>query len=179
MGWGIRGGSDVLQPAAQQGAEHIRWLRFQCWKEFWDEGRPITADELEQAPEGLKLAQFREGIAKTEGELGGFVRKFNEGGGASMYKAGMDITGGELEQRIAGAFEIDEVGHMKTGAEGLRRVVKTDEQWDKAKGMTREIARPRVRMRNEMFGHPLSEERLREIDEGKIEPFHRDILARR
>ena len=94
----------------------------------------------------------------------------------------MDITGGELEQRIAGAFEIifgDEVGHMKTGAEGLRRVVKTDEQWDKAKGMTREIARPRVRMRNEMFGHPLSEERLREIDEGKIEPFHRDILARR
>jgi len=220
-------------------AEHIRWLRFQCWKEFWGtldehggavigrflqtlgdlyprlrgpeergqflheakelyeefhhyavladiledlEGRPISPDELEQAPEDLKLAQLREHVANTEGELGAFIRKFNEGGGSSMYKAGMDIAGGELEQRIAAAFGVifdDEVDHMKTGAEGLRRVAKTEVEWEKARRLTREIARQRVRMRNEMFGYPLSEERLREIDEGKIDPFHRDILARR
>jgi len=46
-----------------------------------------------------------------------------------------------------------------------------------AKRLTRDVARQRVLMRNEMFGQSLSEERLKEIDEGKIQPFHRDILT--
>jgi hypothetical protein len=218
--------------------EHIRWLRAQCWKEFWGtldgvpesipmrslneltnlyakldspearheflhvaeemfeefhhytvladildnlEGRHVSPRELESAPEDQKLTQLRTHIAQTEGELGAFVNKFSEGGGSSMYKAGMQVTGGELEERIAAAFQViygDEVEHMKTGAEGLRRVVKTPEQWEKCKRLVRDVMRQRVRMRNDMFGHPLSEERLREIDEGKIAPFHRDILTK-
>ena len=217
--------------------EHIRWLRAQCWKEFWGrldaarngiigrsvdqlaelyprlqspelrlefldvarelyeefhhyalladiledlEGRYVPPIELEQLPEDAKLAQMRDHIVSSEGELGAFVNKFSEGGGSSMYKAGMDISGGELEQRIAAAFRIifdDEVGHMRKGAAGLRGTVQAPEQWEMAKRLTRDIARQRVLMRNEMFGQPLSEERLKEIDEGKIQPFHRDILT--
>jgi hypothetical protein len=132
-------------------------------------------------PEDRKLTAMRADIARTEGELGAFVNKFSEGGGSSMYRAGMEIRGGELEQRMAAAFQViynDEVGHMKTGAEGLRRVVKTPEEWDKCRRLVREVMRQRVRMRNDMFGQPLSEARLAEIDEGKIEPFHRDILTK-
>ncbi len=66
---------------------------------------------------------------------------------------------------------------MRKGAAGLRGTVQTPEQWEKAKRLTRDLARQRVLMRNEMFGQPLSEERLKEIDEGKIQPFHRDILT--
>ena len=80
---------------------------------------------------------------------------------------------------MSAAFKIifkDEVGHMKVGAEGLRRIVQTPEQWDNVKRLVREVSRQRVLMRNDMFGHVLSDDRLREIDEGKIEPFHRDIL---
>jgi hypothetical protein len=145
------------------------------------EGRPVPPEELASLPEDQKLTQLRARIARDEGELGAFVNKFSEGGGSSMYRAGMLISGGELEQKIAAAFSVifsDEIDHMQKGAEGLRRVVKTPEEWDKVKWLTREVARQRVRMRNDMFGWPLSEERLREIDEGKIEPFHRDILSK-
>ena len=218
--------------------EHIRWLRAQCWKEFWGtldgvpesipmrslkeltqlygkledpkarheflhvaeemfeefhhytaladilddlEGRHIPPTELASMPEDQKLTAMRTRIAQTEGELGAFVNKFSEGGGSSMYKAGMQAKGGELEERIAAAFHViydDEVEHMKTGAEGLRRVVKTPDEWEKCKRLVRDVMRQRVRMRNDMLGGPLSEERLREIDEGKIEPFHRDILTK-
>lgn len=224
------------EPRSKQ--EHIRWLRAQCWKEFWGtldghpesipmrslkellalyqnlgspnarheflhvaeemyeefhhysaladildelEGRHVPPEELESLPEDVKLTEMRSHIAQTEGELGVFVNKFSEGGGSSMYKAGMEIRGGELEQRIAAAFHVifdDEIGHMQTGAEGLRRLVKTSDQWDTCKRLVREVHRQRVRMRNDMFGNPLSEERLREIDEGKIQPFHRDILIK-
>jgi len=145
------------------------------------EGRHVRPEELTQCDEDAKLTEMRAHIARTEGDLGAFVNKFSEGGGSSMYRAGMEINGGELEQRMATAFSViftDEIDHMQKGADGLRRVVKTPEQWDKVKRLTREVARQRVRMRNDMFGHPLSEERLQEIDEGKIEPFHRDILSK-
>ncbi|HLG72012.1 MAG TPA: hypothetical protein VK009_16460 [Chloroflexota bacterium] len=219
--------------------EHIRWLRAQCWKEFWGtldgesisiaerglrglnkllaeldespekrhkflheaeemyqefhhysaladilddlEGRHVKPDELASLPEDQKLTAMRAEIARTEGELGAFVNKFSEGGGSSMYRAGMEIKGGELEERMAAAFRViydDEIEHMQTGAEGLRRVVHTPEEWEKCKRLVREVMRQRVRMRNDMFGQPLSEERLKEIDEGKIEPFHRDILTK-
>lgn len=145
------------------------------------EGRHVRPDELASVPEDQKLTALRADIARDEGELGAFINKFSEGGGSSMYRAGMDIQGGPLEQRMAQAFHIiydDEVDHMKTGAEGLRRVVKTSEEWEKCKRLVREVMRQRVRMRNDMFGNPLSEERLAEIDAGKIEPFHRDILKK-
>src|SRR5579862_3882543 len=145
------------------------------------EGRTVPPEELESLPEDQKLTQLRARIAREEGELGAFVNKFTEGGGSSMYRAGMLIEGGALEQKMAAAFGIifnDEIDHMQKGAEGLRRVVKTPEEWDKVKRLTREVSRQRVRMRNDMFGYPLSEARLREIDEGKIEPFHRDILTK-
>ena len=145
------------------------------------EGRSIPPEELTQAPEDAVLSQMRATIANNEGELGAFVNKFSEGGGSSMYRAGMLIKGGELEQRMATAFSVifnDEIDHMQKGAEGLRRVVKTADEWDTVRRLTREVARQRVLMRNDMFGHPLSDERVREIDEGKIEPFHRDILSK-
>ena len=224
------------KPRSKQ--EHIRWLRAQCWKEFWGtldghpesiplrslkeltelyesldspaarhkflhvseemyeefhhytaladilddlEGRQVRPEELESLPEDRRLTEMRTHIAQTEGELGAFVNKFSEGGGSSMYKAGMEIAGGELEVRIAAAFNVifdDEIGHMQHGAAGLRRVVKTPEQWDTCKRLVRDVHRQRVRMRNDMFGNPLSEERLAEIDAGKIQPFHRDILTK-
>ncbi len=143
------------------------------------EGRPIPPDELEQLPEDVKLTRMRGQNRDREGALGLFANKFCEGGGSSMYRAASTVAGGDLEQRIAAAFSRiagDEIDHMKTGAEGLRSLVQTEEQWDKVKRMVRDLSRQRVRMRNEMFGFPLSEERLQEIDEGNIQPVNRDIL---
>jgi hypothetical protein len=146
------------------------------------EGRHVPPAELKQMPEDLKLAQLRSAAVSAHGEMGSAISKFSEGGGSSMYKAGMEVQGGELEQRIAAACRViydDEVDHMRTGAEGLRRTVKTAEDWAIVERLTRDIALQRVRMRNEMFGYPLSEERLQEIDAGHIEPLHRDILQPR
>lgn len=179
-------------PGVQQGdlPHHFLHVAQELYEEFHHyqvlsdilddlEGRRVRPDELTQMPEDLKLAQMRAAARAAHGDMGSAISKFSEGGGSSMYKAGMEIRGGELEQLIAAACRIiydDEVDHMRTGAEGLRRTVNEAEDWEIVESLTREIAMQRVRMRNEMFGYPLSEQRLVEIDSGHIAPLHRDIL---
>jgi len=144
------------------------------------EGRPVSPEELRPCAEDARLTELRKQNAVREGDLGVLANKFTEGGGSGMYIAGSQITGGELEQRIAAAFRTivgDEIGHMQSGARGLSRLIKTDRDWENVKRMVADVSRQRVRMRNDMFGNPLSEDRLREIDEGKIEPLNRDILS--
>src|SRR5215203_1156187 len=110
--------------------------------------------------------------AEEHGALARFASSFCEGGGASLYYEGMQVGGDELHDLIAkacrGVYE-DEIEHAEQGASGLERGDWTDEQWALAKDMVEAISKQRVRMRNDQFGHVLSEERLREIDEGKIE----------
>lgn len=137
-------------------------------------GQKTNPHDLPQYPEDRKLTEMRWKCQETAGELGRFAVTFTEGGGCGIFLAGSQISGGELEQRIAAACKRiydDEAGHMMAGVHGLERVAKTEEEWEKVKKMVREISLQRVRMRNEQFGFPLSQARLREIDEGKIEPL--------
>ena len=87
----------------------------------------------------------------------------------------MKLKGDPLLDQVAKAFsEIfdDEVEHQESGAEDLERVAKTEEAWEKAGHMVQQICQQRLRMRNEQFGFPISDERLREIIDGKIAPIH-------
>src|SRR5215203_467174 len=137
-------------------------------------GQKMTTEELAQyeVPEEGRLRELRTSLAEEHGALARFASSFCEGGGASLYYEGMQVGGDELHDLIAkacrGVYE-DEIEHAEQGASGLERGDWTDEQWALAKDMVEAISKQRVRMRNDQFGHVLSEERLREIDEGKIE----------
>jgi hypothetical protein len=121
-----------------------------------------------------ELARIRYDYREKRGKLGYFAVRFTEGGYCSMYTAGMRLAGGgELNDRIADACRHvydDEIGHMRDGFVGLAKQDLVPAEWDEIADMTRKILLQRIHMRNEQFSHPLSDERIRAIDAGKIEP---------
>lgn len=144
------------------------------------QGSPVAPDDLTPGSEEISLAAMRRQIVEAHGDFGALVCKFTEGGGSGMFAAGKEIGGNPLDDRLAAAFRLifdDEVDHMRGGASALADMHLTDEDWELAKSLLRQLSMQRVRMRNEMFGHPLDETRLEEIDRGEIEPFHQEILG--
>jgi hypothetical protein len=98
-----------------------------------------------------------------------------------MFLAGMELRGGRFEEEVAAAFGViygDELGHMQSGARRLAEVAQTPTDWVRAKHIVRLVSSQRVRMRNDMFGWPLSARRLAEIDAGCIDSLNLDILSR-
>jgi hypothetical protein len=145
------------------------------------EGRPVPPAELRPCVEDARLTALRRGFYETDGDLGRAACKFTEGGGMGMFIAGMELHSGDFEEEVAAAFRViysDELGHMQVGARRLSDVANTPMDWLRAKHIVHEVSRQRVRMRNDMFGWPLSEQRLGEIDAGFITPLNLDILTR-
>ena len=119
-----------------------------------------------------ELRAVRRRCYDEHGELGRFASSFCEGGGASIFHEGMQIGGDTLSDMIAAACAnvyADEVDHAAHGADDLNAVARTDADWALAREMVTVISMQRLRMRNEEFGFPLSDERLAEIAEGKID----------
>ena len=140
----------------------------------------MAPDDLTPGEEEVRLAAIRRQIVEEHGDLGALVCKFTEGGGSGMFAAGKEIGGNPLDDRLAAAFRRifdDEVDHMRGGADALAALSLTDDEWELAKSLLRQLSMQRVRMRNEMFGHPLDETRLEQIDRGEIDPFHQEILS--
>jgi hypothetical protein len=137
-------------------------------------GTRLTPAELAiyELPEELKLRELRQRLAQAHGELARFVSSFCEGGGASLFYEGMQIGGDPMSDRIAAACRSvyeDEIEHAEHGAEGLSSTARTEDEWALARQMVEAISKQRLRMRNEQFGFPLSEQRLAEIDAGQID----------
>ena len=128
-----------------------------------------------------ELARIRYEYREKRGKLGYFAVRFTEGGYCSMYSAGMRLAGtGELNDHIAKACEqvyVDEIGHMRSGFVWLSGQDLSAADWDDITAMTRRILRQRLHMRNEQFSYPLSEERIRAIDAGEIEPMEFDYTG--
>ena len=137
-------------------------------------GGVLTPEELAtyELPEERKLRELREAFGREWGDLARSASSFCEGGGASLFYEGMRTSGDPLSDKIAAACKSvyrDEMEHAHHGVEDLVRVARTEADWRTARYLVEEISKQRLRMRNEQFGFPLSEERLREIGDGKID----------
>ena len=137
-------------------------------------GGQLTTEELAtyDIEHERELRAVRKRCFERHGELGRFASSFCEGGGASIFYEGMQIGGDELSDRIAAACANvygDEVDHAAHGADNLNAIARSEEDWTLAKEMVTDISMQRLRMRNEEFGFPLSDERLQEIAEGQVE----------
>jgi hypothetical protein len=90
-----------------------------------------------------------------------------EGGGGALYEVCVRLKKGAMERKIAAAFrEIyrDEVDHKNAGARNLARLVCSRADFERAAEIIRRVSSQRLRMRNEQFGFPFKEEKLRALE---------------
>jgi hypothetical protein len=136
-------------------------------------GRPITIPEVAkyEYEQENKLRMLRRGYAEKHGGLARFASSFCEGGGASIYYEGSRIGGDPVSDAVArackGVYD-DEVDHAAHGADELAGASNSEADWALAHEMVAAISAQRLRMRNEQFGFPLSDERVAQIDRGDI-----------
>ena len=139
-------------------------------------GQPVGHDKLKgwQTKEDRKLQEVRQEIRKAEGHLGELSIMFTEGGGSAFFLVGRAIGGNPTNDAIAKACATvfaDELEHGEHGALDLVRALDSEEEWAKARDLIIRICQQRLRMRADMFGLPVDEERIAEITAGKIEPL--------
>ena len=65
----------------------------------------------------------------------------------------------------------DEVGHYEHNAGDMELGIESEEEFERVKAMIIEVCQERLRMRSEMHGMTMSEERIQEITDRKIEPL--------
>jgi len=138
-------------------------------------GEPrLNGNQVTLWPEEDALAKFRANIRKGHGKL---VRatSFTEGGYCTLYSEGAKLKGRPgVDGRIGAACQKvfdDEFGHMMWGVVGVEMDDMTAGDWAELTELTCEILRLRLHMRNAQFSHPLSQQRIKEIFAGKIEPI--------
>ena len=126
------------------------------------------------SPRTAGFRQVRQGFREQRGALGELAVGFTEGGGSSFFYEGRKIGGDPVSEQIAQACQVvfeDELEHSEHGAHGLEQQLDTEEEWAGVREMVVAICQQRLRMRYEMFGLPVDEQRIAEVTEGKIEPL--------
>jgi hypothetical protein len=149
-------------------------------------GEKLKPEDLTWLPEDKKLARERARYSKTfaallhgsktpsekemrrrDEELERAAVTLTEGGGGALYEVCVRLKGGKIEKKIAAAFkEIyrDEVEHKNAGARNLANLVRRRDDYERAAEIIRRVSAQRLRMRNEQFGFPLSDTKLRALD---------------
>jgi hypothetical protein len=90
-----------------------------------------------------------------------------EGGGGALYRVCSQLKKPGFEKKIASVFReilTDEMGHKEAGASSLDALVVSDRAFKRAAQILCEVSSQRLRMRNEQFDFPLTEDELRALD---------------
>jgi hypothetical protein len=149
-------------------------------------GRTVTFPDLLWLPEDRKLAAIRARYSKTYAALlhgSGVIeareirRKdeqleraaitLTEGGGGALYNVCRKLKKSGFEAKIAAVFQEifrDELDHKGSGERSLATMIRTEKQFRRAASMISEISLQRLKMRNEQFGFPLTQEAISELD---------------
>ena len=128
-------------------------------------------------------------LYEKHGELTGTVLKFFEGGGAAIFYSGsrlleypyISYSNHAIERKIAAAMKIifeDEMRHGPIHIPEAAARLGADADFSAAEEIIAAKAKAHLRLRNETFGYPLTEARMREIDAGiGVEPLPVDYLG--
>lgn len=103
------------------------------------------------------------------------VMRLTEGGGGGAFQEASGLRGDEFRERFAramGRIVEDEIEHGPLRVRGFARTQIRDEaDLARAKQLLREFMAQHLRMRNEIYGYPLSAGRMAAIDRGEITPW--------
>ena len=138
----------------------------------------LIPSALKNWPEGKTLDDYRLDLRMTHGDLGQAAMDFTEGGYCTLYYEGTKLKGrGGIDDQIAAACQIvydDEVGHMLKGVVALGAYDLDAAGWAMVKDKVIGQLQRRIVMRNGQFSFPLSQDRIKAIYEGDIEPIEFD-----
>ncbi len=172
--------SEILDVLESLKAEFSHYCAF---ADAYDAIRPAGAPKmnphnLEEWPEEHKLTALRYKHQDEHGAVGMRACKFTEGGYCSLFTEGMKLKGkGGAEEKIAQACQLvyeDEFGHMLAGISGIAQEGLSAGDWTLMERLVIEQLHQRIRMRNEQFSLPMSEERIQAIYRGDIVPTRFD-----
>ncbi len=151
-----------------------------AFADLHDAIRPAGTPKLEPAqlepwPQEDALTALRLKHQKEHGALGMRACKLTEGGYCTLFAEGMSLRGksgleGKIAEACAKVYD-DEFEHMLAGIAGIAEENLKESDWKLLERLAVEQLRQRIRMRNEQFGFPLSEERVQAIYKGEIEPL--------
>jgi hypothetical protein len=145
-----------------------------------------------ELPAMTEEVEITKKLYEEYGNLTEVALSFFEGAGGAIFYSGskiLDYSGvtysnGEVEKKIAHAMLVifqDEMRHGPVYITEAAKKIDAEEDFILAKKILETKARVHLRLRNETFGYPLSERRMREIDEGiNIQPLplnYRDLAS--
>jgi len=113
---------------------------------------------------------------ETEGhDFANAVLRLSEGGGGGAFEVAASLSGTPFRERLAAAMRLivrDELGHGPGRVRGfVQQWVHDEATLDRAAALLTEYMYQHLRLRNEIWGNPLSEERLAAIRRGEIAPL--------
>jgi hypothetical protein len=142
----------------------------------YEPGSDVVVDANPLLPEATRMMQVSRALVDALGfERGNQVARLTEGGGAGAYIECMRLGGDPFRDRLAAAMRRilqDEIHHGPERVEGFAETwVHSEEDLETAKRWLTEFMAQHARVRNEIWGYPLSDERLAAIDSGDVAPF--------
>ena len=149
--------------------------------------KKVTFADLLWLPEDRKLAKIRaryskslatllhgNGAIKTkeirrqDEELERAAITLTEGGGGALYLVCSRLKKPGFETKIASVFReilLDEVAHKDAGLRSLASLIVNDRTFRRATRILCEVSSQRLRMRNEQFDFPLTEDEMMILDQ--------------
>ena len=150
-------------------------------------GRKVTFADLRWLPEDQKLARIRarhsksvatllhgngtikaKEIRRQDEELERAAITLTEGGGGALYEVCSRLKKPGVEGKIAEVFReilLDEVAHKNVGLRSLATLIVNERTFRRATRILCEVSSQRLRMRNEQFNFPLTEDELMILDQ--------------
>jgi hypothetical protein len=150
-------------------------------------GHKITPRDLIWLPHDRRLARVRAKYSKSHAGLlhgsGKITRReinrrdeqleraaitLTEGGGGALYQICSRLKKRGFEGKIARVFHqilLDEVEHKDSGGRALESLISDPAAFRRAAKIIADISGQRLRMRNEQFGFPLSQDELAALRE--------------
>ena len=122
--------------------------------------RPISPADTVQLDEEKKLREVRRKYMATGSPLDRAAVGLTEGGGARLFREGAKLGGSDLNVMTAKAMQTiydDEGHHYEEQAKEAVSLIEGPQDLDRITAAIRDISMQRVKMRQEMFRHSMSD----------------------
>jgi hypothetical protein len=133
-------------------------------------------------PEANRMLEVSQALVDALGQNRGTeVARMSEGGGGGAFIECARLTGDPFRERLAEAMARilqDEMHHGPERVDGFaQQWVESEDDLASASRWLRVFMAQHLRVRNEIWGNPLSEDRLAAIDRGEIAPLQMDMVT--
>ena len=167
--------ADLAEWVAGHRLTRAEATRYQVYA-VYDPALPEEHLRHPELPEATRMVQFiREAHAQHGAEFAHAVLRLSEGGGGGAFVAASEVWGDEFRDRLAAAMKAivkDEMGHGPGRVRAFARDWVTDEPTlERAETLLAAYMLQHLRLRNEIWRNPLSDDRIAAIERGEIAPM--------